>query len=308
MRVVAFGWFVGAMAAVGLGMAAEACSSNPSTSGPDGGGPGGSTGATSNGTTATSGAFSIPTGGGGSTAITGATTPTGASGTSAVSGTASGTPSGSLSGSASSGSSASPSSSSTGVSSSTTGTSGSSDTSNSSDTSGGSHTGSSGSGATCYAPPGDKVYSEDGGSFYCPFSKTDAGKAEYCTSGTEHCCEPSSGTATCLPSATTCGATTDTDWECEGTPDCAGHAGTICCGTGALKTQAAQPGCGADGGTVPSYTYVDGFTKATCVAPAACTTFQICAEQSDCSSGTCTPIKPKGNDIGYCAGGIGSGT
>jgi len=162
----------------------------------------------------------------------------------------------------------------------------------------------SGSSAKCFAAPGDKVFAEDGGAFYCPFSGVDGGKAVSCTPGTEHCCETAAAGAACTPTATACGAT-DTDWHCEGTPDCVGSAGTICCGSGTLALQAAQPGCGDGGTTLGSYEYVSGFKGSTCVAAAACTGFQICSKNSECSSGVCSPIKPKGNSIGYC---VGSGT
>jgi hypothetical protein len=151
----------------------------------------------------------------------------------------------------------------------------------------------------CYSPPASMVYPDTG--IYCPFSAVAGGMDVTCPAGTQHCCEPpSTGTSECAPIAAMC-AEGDTDWQCEGTPDCAGQPGTICCGSGRLETQAPQPGCGPDGGTVPSYTYVSGFTGSTCMTPAACTAFQICGSQADCTTGTCTPIKPKGNDIGYCA-------
>jgi hypothetical protein len=92
--------------------------------------------------------------------------------------------------------------------------------------------------------------------------------------------------------------TGSTSWKCEGAPDCASTTGTVCCGTGTIEQQVAQPSCG-DGGIAP-YPYVSGFTGSSCTA--SCTTYQICSQSSECppSASTCVPIEPKGNGIGYC--------
>ncbi len=244
MKSVQLAWVFGAVSALGLGMAAEACSSSSSTTTP-------------------------PSGDGGHSS-TGSTTGSGTSQTSS------------------------------------TGTGGGSTSSTS---------GTSSSSVTCYKAPGE-LFAEDGGvGVYCPFSATtDGGKAVHCTAG-EHCCEPpesASMVSTCEPAATTCPVMNSTDWACEGTPDCAGTAGTVCCGAGTIKTQAPQPGCGDGGSTLPSYPYVGDFTGTSCVASCSLTTttFQVCSKDSECpggAAGSCVSIKPKGNGIGYCAG-SGSGT
>ncbi len=186
-----------------------------------------------------------------------------------------------------------------------TGTSGS----HSSGTASSSGTGTtSAAGSSCYEPPGTKVYPpEDGGAFYCPFSGVGDAGAKYCAIG-EHCCETESAGADCQALTTACAAK-DTDWQCEGTTQCG--KGEVCCGNGSITTQAAQTGCSnASGGSIPSYPYVSDFKGTTCVPAASCTgptSFEVCSLQSDCGSGKCTPIKPKGNEIGYCVGGDGSG-
>jgi hypothetical protein len=274
----------------GLGALAQACSSStPQVNGDAGGGTGGnsaSTGSAASSLTGITGSTGIALG---STAATGSSTAT--TQASAPSGTSSSSPASNGSQSSSMGTSSSQS-----VSTTTTTSPGTSSTQSSSSVTSQS-SGGTGS-VTCYAAP-TKVYPEDGGGFYCPFSKVDGGSIEYCTGGTEHCCEPSTGTSSCEPIATQCG-TGNTDWQCEGTPDCASMPGTICCGTGHVAQQAAQPGCGPDGGTLPAFPYVSGFTGSSCMTPSACTTFQICSQTTECSTGTCTPIRPKGNDIGYC--------
>jgi len=181
--------------------------------------------------------------------------------------------------------------------SSSTGTSGSSSSKvTTSSSSSSSETIVDGGGSDCHkAPPA--LHPEDGGSgIYCPFSTAfDSGlKTISCTSG-EHCCEPTTDgiLSTCSPLATECtnGAT---DWQCEGTPNCAGTPGTICCGTGTVNTQEA---CGS----VPSYAYISGFKGASCATT--CAGYQVCSKDSECpggAAGTCAPVAPKGNGIGYC--------
>jgi hypothetical protein len=149
-----------------------------------------------------------------------------------------------------------------------------------------------GTGADCEAPP-TMVYAESKAGVYCPFSAVDGGKNQVCTAG-EHCCETpeGSGASTCNAAGTACAVAMSTDWQCEGTPDCSGTSGTVCCGTGTIETQAA---CG----TYPAYPYISKFTGSSCAA--SCTTYQICSQTSECPSGkTCVPVKPKGNTIGVC--------
>ena len=61
-------------------------------------------------------------------------------------------------------------------------------------------------------------------------------------------------------------------------------------------------------GNVPAYPYVSGFKGSTCAASCNAGTFDggiisfiMCSQQSDCPTGTCTPIEPKGGSAGYCA-------
>lgn len=172
--------------------------------------------------------------------------------------------------------------------------------------------------AGCHkAPP--ELHAETEAGVYCPFSDlADSGKAGTCAAG-QHCCEPpTSGNSTCTAAATTC-ATGDTDWQCGAPADCVGNAaGGVCCGTGTINMQAP---CGAgqagypDGG-YPAYPYVSDFKGTTCAASCNGQMFNgeklgivICSQQSDCVTGTCTPIEPKGGGTGYCAGATpGSGT
>jgi hypothetical protein len=282
MKLVNVAWVFGGLAAISLGMAAQACSSssNPNNSQ----GPNCATLA-SECCSVLTGAYQtactgIANGGSDSTCaaeITKLTTPVnsctgGSSGTGSSTGSSSGSSTGSNTGSGS-------------------GSPGSSTGSGSTDAGTGS--------GSCEAPP-TKVYAETAGEgLYCPFSViTDAGKAGDCPVG-DHCCEPASGTSTCVATGTAC-ASGDTDWQCEGPLDCtgAGAAGPLCCGTGTIET---SPACGSN----PAYPYVSKFTGSACAASCAAS-FTICSQQSECTTGTCTPIKPKGNTIGYCATGSGS--
>ena len=159
--------------------------------------------------------------------------------------------------------------------------------------------GSTGTGSgSCEKPPA--LYAETAAGVYCPFSVAagTGGGAATCTAG-QHCCEPASGTSTCTAAGTACTAG-DTDWECEGPLDCAGSAGgAVCCGTGTVGNQVA---CGI----YPAFSYGSMFTGSTCAA--SCSTYVICSKQTECATGTCTAIKAKGNSFGYCATGVGSGT
>lgn len=199
------------------------------------------------------------------------------------------------------------SSASTGSTASTSGNSTSSSSTGTSASTGGS---SSSSGPTCYTVA-TKTYPEDGGSMYCPFSAVDGGKNVFCPHG-QHCCETPESTppipSTCEPSTTACPVANSTDWQCEGTPDCS--SGQVCCGAGKVENQAAQPGCGPDGGTVPPSIFVSKFTPgstcaATCVAVGTgAVAWQICSQTSECPAGqTCVPVEPKGNTIGACCTG-----
>jgi hypothetical protein len=148
-----------------------------------------------------------------------------------------------------------------------------------------------GTGADCEAPtPSTDLYPETKAGVYCPFSKVDGGKNLTCTAG-QDCCEPPEGmgASTCVAGGSTCPVAMSTDWECEGAEDCAG---SVCCGTGTIETQVA---CGA----YPAYPYISKFTGSSCAAT--CSTYQICSQTSECTSPkTCVAVEPKGNVIGVC--------
>ncbi len=246
MKSGSIAWVLGAVSALTMGMAAEACSSSSTTTGTDGGS---SSSSHSSGSSKTSGSSGTPFMDGGTTTLD--------------------------------------------------------------------------SGVTCYKPPGS-LFPEDGSTgVYCPFSgAADGGKDIHCTQG-QHCCSPPESAdmlSTCVAGGVACTVKDSVDWQCEGTPDCVGQAGTICCGQGIVKEQPAQPGCGSGGATVPPFPYVSGFYGSQCQASCATfggtdggAAFQICSKDSECESNNCIPVKPKGNGIGYCgpksdAGSSGSGS
>ena len=188
--------------------------------------------------------------------------------------------------------------------------------------------GGTGSGSGCRkAPPA--LHAETKAGVYCPFSEIGDGGPLTCAAGQE-CCVTPEGTSpsTCetfsaTDPAASCKVMGSTVIECEGTPDCSGTTGNICCGYGHIATQAA---CTANGVTVPEYPYVSGFAygpsdvkgsggtfcAATCAATTidggALPTFQVCSQDSECggSGGVCTPVEPSGVGMGYCST-IGSG-
>jgi hypothetical protein len=164
--------------------------------------------------------------------------------------------------------------------------------------------GSSGSGssaADCYTAP--KLYPETTAGVYCPYDYTDAGTVT--CAAQQHCCETASkdaGASACVANGTACPSASDTDWQCLGPLDCAGNAnGTVCCGTGTPKVQAA---CTNDAGPQPPYYYLSSasFTGTTCAS--SCSTYQVCSQNSDCTGATagttCTPVDSHHSDFGIC--------
>jgi hypothetical protein len=136
-------------------------------------------------------------------------------------------------------------------------------------------------------PPG-KLYPPKAGAtdFYCPFGSKEAG-TNYCKNGTEHCCEPATGTSTCEASGTAC-ATGDTDWQCDDASECG--SGMVCCA--AATWHAGAAGC---------ENYVSGFKGSHCAASCATGEITICQQATSCSGGTtCTPTAIKGNSVGVC--------
>ena len=125
---------------------------------------------------------------------------------------------------------------------------------------------------------------------FCPFSNPDGGASLYCNSGTQHCCEPTSGTAACQPTATACG-TTDTDWQCEDPGvDC--PTGSMCCGTGTLVINTDPRGCA---------NYASGFHGTHCSTTCTAAEIRMCTSDGECATGQhCIPFKTKGNQVGGC--------
>ena len=129
--------------------------------------------------------------------------------------------------------------------------------------------------AGCHKPP-HALYKETVAGVYCPFSSGGAAHNLTCTSG-QHCCEPSSGTATCSEWSSA-RADRRHRLKCDGPVDCAGSSsGHVCCGTGTIET---QPICG----TYPAYPYVSHFKGTSCQSSCG-STFTVCSQDSDCPSG-----------------------
>jgi hypothetical protein len=182
-------------------------------------------------------------------------------------------------------------------------------------------TGTTGTGGTAECGKVTTLHAPDleagPGTIYCPFSETtDGGKDEYCTPGTQFCCETAEGTSTpssCVtgtPSSANCPSafvssaeSGSTVWECEDpVTDC--PSGQVCCavgyGYGGTSPKAAAftpgaPGCG---------NYASEMGGTVCMASSACTAavgFLMCTSPGECPSGTtCQPFAKAGNDVGGC--------
>ncbi|HEY8076457.1 MAG TPA: hypothetical protein VIF62_20170 [Labilithrix sp.] len=128
--------------------------------------------------------------------------------------------------------------------------------------------------------------------FYCPFAREADGGQIYCPLA-DTCCEtPSGGAAgSCVSGKTTsCPVTGSTAWQCASPSDCGGS--MKCCAvamTGAVTV--ASDTCGP---------YLSHFYGTVCAASCAAGQLTVCEVPADCSAGTCTAVKPKGNDIGVC--------
>lgn len=130
-----------------------------------------------------------------------------------------------------------------------------------------------------------------GGGIFCPFSAPPGGKNVDCAES-EQCCQnpKGAGVSTCVTKGSACPVANATVWECEDPSNCAGK---LCC---------AHSG---DGGTVTIATdtcgnYLSKFSGTRCSTVCAPGELVVCEQQSECSTGTCTAVKPKGNDIGVC--------
>src|SRR5262245_24799790 len=123
---------------------------------------------------------------------------------------------------------------------------------------------------------------------YCPFSGADGGKAIYCDTATQHCCEPKMGQSSCVPAAMPCKAG-DTDWQCEDPIEC--PQGQVCCGTGNLMKNA-DPNCANTAAN---------FSGTHCAPSCAGNEIIMCTSDAECSGGmTCLPFRARGNQVGGC--------
>ncbi len=155
--------------------------------------------------------------------------------------------------------------------------------------------GSMDAGSDCGKPASLHPNAGDGG-IYCPFSAPAGGKNVYCKES-EQCCETAKGgpVSYCVAKGTACNATADTAWECEDPVDCAGAAGKVCCahsGDGGTVTVNTDMACGTQ--------FLSKFSGTSCKTACAAGELVVCEKQADCTTGTCTAVKPKGNDIGVC--------
>ena len=141
-----------------------------------------------------------------------------------------------------------------------------------------------GTAAVLHPPKGD-------GGVYCPFSAPVGGKNLYCTV-TQECCEnpKGGGVSTCETKGTACPNASATVWECEDPSDCPGQ---ICCAHGSAGTAVTV-------GTDTCGAFLSKFAGTKCAATCAAGELVVCEQQSECTSGTCTAVKPKGNAIGVC--------
>ncbi len=147
--------------------------------------------------------------------------------------------------------------------------------------------GSGGAGGKC-STPGTLHAPKQGETktIYCPFSGM---PNIYCTKQTEHCCEPGSGTSTCKPIASTCGAS-DTDWQCQDPSDCPN--GQVCCSNDmAVLNINADTNCA---------NFANGFKGTHCAASCLATEITMCTADAACGAKKCTPFNTKGAQVGGC--------
>jgi hypothetical protein len=132
----------------------------------------------------------------------------------------------------------------------------------------------------------------DGGIF-CPFSGPPGGKNVSCLD-TEQCCENAkgAGVSTCAPKGSVCPVAGATVWECEDPSSC--PTGQKCC---AHSSAAGTPVTVGNDTCGP---FLSKFSGTKCAAACATGELVVCEQQSECTTGTCTAVKPKGNSIGVC--------
>jgi hypothetical protein len=131
---------------------------------------------------------------------------------------------------------------------------------------------------------------------YCPFQAS--GAVSTCAAK-QHCCESSQSGSVSTCSATSCTFAVapdaghagggGADFECDSKTEC--PQGQVCCLLGEVKPTS-TPGC----------TDLVGVNVRGTACRTSCGTAEpaICAQQSDCSQGTCTPFATKGKDLGFC--------
>ncbi|GAC1553761.1 MAG: hypothetical protein NVS3B10_15410 [Polyangiales bacterium] len=126
---------------------------------------------------------------------------------------------------------------------------------------------------------------------YCPGLATDGGASGPCATG-QTCCESKKGAtppSSCAANAAACPSTAEATWDCDADSQC--PSGSVCCGDG---TPTIRTGC----------TYYNVFPpKGTkCVVGTACgaTQYKVCEAPAECTTGTCTPMKTGGKQIGFC--------
>jgi hypothetical protein len=146
--------------------------------------------------------------------------------------------------------------------------------------------------ADCGKPAMLHLPTGDGG-LYCPFSGP-AGMNVSCVDQTEQCCQPAKGAglSTCAARGAACPVANSTVWECEDPSNCA--MGQKCCGHSSAAGTAVTVGndtCGP---------FLSKFSGTKCAAACATGELVVCEQQSECTTGTCTAVKPKGNSIGVC--------
>lgn len=133
-----------------------------------------------------------------------------------------------------------------------------------------------------------------GANIYCPFSGIDGGANQYCSGGTDHCCETAAGAgapSSCEALGTAC-LSGSTDWECQDpVADCTDSSKPVCCAPGAT-IGLGNPGCG---------NFAHTMHNTTCVAAGACTGIIMCTSDGECPSGQhCTPFAKAGAQVGGC--------
>ena len=145
-------------------------------------------------------------------------------------------------------------------------------------------------GSECGTPAALHAPKADGG-IYCPFSAPTGGKNVYCAEN-QQCCENVSGAgvSTCVAKGTACPLATATAWECEDPQDCAGKKCCAHSGDAGVVTVASDT-CGP---------YLSKFSGTRCETTCGTGELEVCETQAECTTGTCTAVKPKGNSIGVC--------